>query len=547
MSAFAGDAGVGARVAAARRQRGMTQRDLAHALGVSSWTVDRIETGAVDGRGYLASIADATRTSPDGLAVSRSVAARPGAKNRTLPHAGPFGRDLVLASVVLLVTVRFFTEVVPVLPRAANFIDIPIFLALACAVLAVPGTSGGNAYLRVGLPAGLFVGLAVLSATINSERSEPAPVLVFLYGFLAPLAVYAAVYRLWPPGAAGSMSRVLVWLGVLQLAVVVVVDLPRFATSGANPDLISGTFGTNAYQLVFFLVVVAALLAGIFALEPGRRVAPLVPVLIPAIFGVALLAQYRALLATMVVAMLVVGILLGRQLRGIFVAVLALVAFALAFSYVASNYPALRLQTTASTLTESPWTYVEARAKAARPLERLYTDHPEYVIFGSGPGTFSSRAWQTFANAGSTSQSNVQGGYAQRLTGGLYQTDVSQKYLVSQTKNATALQGSRAPSSPNASYFSLAAEVGVLGLVLIAGLYLAVFLRSFQRTQREVARARRDDPLPALTLATTIAFLTLLQMGLLENWFEVTRVTFLAWTMFAVVCKELDARAAEAR
>jgi len=525
----------------------MTQRDLAQAVGVSSWTIDRIETGAVDGRGYLASIADATRTNPDWLAVSRSVAAGRGAQHRTLPHAGTFGRDLVLTSIVLLVTIRFFTEVLPVLPRAANFIDIPIFLALACAVLAVPGGSPGNAYLRVGLPAGLFVGLAIVSATINADRTEPAPVFVFLYGFLAPLAVYAAVYRLWPPGAAGALSHVLVWLGLAQLAVVVLVDLPRFATSGGNPDLISGTFGTNAYQLVFFLVVVAALLAGVFALEPSRRVAHFVPALIPAIFAVTLLAQYRALLATMVVAMLVVGILLGRRLRGIFVAALALVAFAVAFSYVASNFPGLRLQTTASTLTESPWTYVEARLKAARPVERLYGDYPEYVLTGSGPGTFSSRAWQTFANADSESQSNVQGGYAQRLAGGLYQTDVSQKYIVSQVKNAAALQGSRAPTSPNASYFSLAAEVGILGLALMAGLYVAAFLRTFHHTRREVARARRDDPVPALALATTIAFLTLLQMGILENWFEVTRVTFVAWAMFAVVCKELNARAEPAR
>jgi hypothetical protein len=523
----------------------MTQRDLAQALGVSSWTIDRIESGAVDARGYLASIADATRTSPDQLAVSRTVATKPDTKHRTLPHAGSFGRDLVLASIVLLVTIRFFTEVVPVIPRAANFVDIPIFLALGCAALSLPVGAAGAAYLRLGLPAALFVGLAVVSAIINLDRTEPAPVFVFLYGFLAPLGVYAAVYRLWSPGAAGALSRVLVWLCLLQLAVVALIDVPRFAASGGNPDLISGTFGTNAYQLVFFLLVAAALLAGIFTLEPGRRVAHFVPVLIPAIFAVTLLAQYRALLATTVVAMLVVGILLGRRLRGAFVGALALVAFALAFSYVASNFPGLRLQATASTLTESPWTYVGARLEAAHPLERLYGDHPEYMFTGSGPATFSSRAWQTFAKADSTSQSNVQGGYAQKLTGGLYQTDVSQKYVASQAKIATALQGSRAPSSPYSSYLSLAAEVGVLGLGLISGIYVAAFLRSFRRTRLEVGQAQRDDPLPALALATTIAFLTLLQMGILENWLEVTRVTFVAWAMLAVVNKEVDARAEE--
>ena len=31
----------------------MTQRDLAQALGVSSWTIDRIENGTADARRYL--------------------------------------------------------------------------------------------------------------------------------------------------------------------------------------------------------------------------------------------------------------------------------------------------------------------------------------------------------------------------------------------------------------------------------------------------------------------------------------------------------------
>jgi hypothetical protein len=524
----------------------MTQRDLAEAIGVTPWLIDRIESGTANVGRYAAAVADATEMSRDWLMPARPGAPQLGSRTgfSELPHLGAVGRNLVLGSITLLVSVRFFSEVVPVAPRAANFIDIPIFLTLILAAMFVPSTRRGPTYLRIGLPAAAFLVLAVASATLNSGRTAPAPVLVFLYGFLAPLAVYAAVYRIWPPREAGSLSRLLVWLGLLQLAVVGLVDLPRFATSGGNPDLISGTFGTNAYQLVFFLLLVAALLAGIFTLEPGRRVARFAPILILAIFAVTLLAQYRALLATTVVAMVVLGILLGRRLRGVVAVTLALVAFGVAFSYVASSYPGLRLQSTAATLTQSPWTFVEARLKAARPVERLYTDHPEYVVIGSGPGTFSSRAWQTFASAGSTSRSNVQAGYAQTLSGGLYQTDVSQKYVTSLV--LPVIQGSRALSSPFSSYFSLAAEVGIFGLALMAGLYIAAFVRSFGRARQEVTQARRNDPVPALALATTIAFLTLLQMGVLENWFEVTRVTFIAWTMFAVVSKELDARAEEA-
>ena len=537
---------VGQRIAAARQNRGMTQRELAEAIGVSPWVVDRLERGEIPSDGHLNVIAGATETSQEWFRVAPPTSSRPVSRAVALPHLGIVGRNLVLGAIALLVTIRFFSEVVPVVPRAANFIDIPVFVTLLIAAMFVPASRPGSTYLRIGAPAAAFLVLAIVSATINSERTAPAPVLVFIYGFLAPLAVYAAVYRIWPPREAGALSRLLVWLGLLQLAVVALVDLPRFATSGRNPDLISGTFGTNAYQLVFFLLVVAALLAGIFTLEPGRRIARFVPVLVLGIFGVILLAQYRALLATTVVAMFVVGTLLRRRLRGLVAASLALVAFAVAFSFIASNFPNLRLQATASTLTQSPWTYVEARVRAASPVERLYGDHPEYVVTGSGPGTFSSRAWQTFASAASTSQSNVQGGYAQRFTGGVYGTDVSQKYVTSKTQNRPAIQGSRALSSPFSSYFSLAAEVGILGLALMAGLYVAAFLRSFHLARREVARARHDDPLPALTLATTIAFLTLLQMGVLDNWFEVTRVTFIAWAMFAVVTKELDTRAEDA-
>jgi hypothetical protein len=458
-------------------------------------------------------------------------------------HLGVVGRDLVLGSIVLLVTIRFFTEVVPVVPRAANFVDIPIFLALALAAISMPSARPGRAYLRVGLPAAAFIVLVIASATINSDRTSPAPAIVFLYGFLAPLAVYAAVYRIWPPGNAGSLSRLLVWLGLLQLVVVALVDLPRYASS-ENPDVISGTFGTNAYQLVFLLLVVAALLAGIFTLEPGRKVARFAPFLILVIFGAVLLAQYRALLATTVVMMLVVAILLGTRLRGVLVAVFAVVAFGLAFAYVASAFPRLKLETTATTFTESPTTYASARYKATRPVAGLYRDDPRAIAIGSGPGTFSSRAWQTFANAGSTSASNVQGGYAQKLTGGVYATDVSKKYIDPQLSEGVVIEGSRALSSPYSSYLSLAAETGLVGLVIIVGVYLAVLLRVFRTSRRLIAHAMPGDPLPALALATTIAFLTLLQMGFLENWLEVTRITFIAWAMLAVVAKELDSRSA---
>jgi transcriptional regulator with XRE-family HTH domain len=536
--------GIGARIAEVRRNRGMTQRDLGQALGVSTWKIDRLERGVDDPRHFASAIAEVTAARPEwltGAAGDTGVPSRE--RSAGLPHLGLVGRDLVLAAIVLLVTIRFFTEVVPLLPRAANFIDIPIFLAISFAAMNVSAFRG-SAYLAVGTPALVFGILAIVSAVLNAERTEAAPAVVFVYGFLAPMAVYAAVYRIWPPGSARALSQVLVGLGVLQLAVVALIDLPRFVASGGDPDYITGTFGTNAYQLVFFLLVVAALLAGIFALEPKRRIARLAPLLILAIFAVILLAQYRALLATTVVTVVAVGLLLSRRLRGLSAAALALVALGVAFSYVASSYPGLGLKTTATTLTSDPSMYVKERYRATRPLRSLYDDHPTAIAYGSGPGTFSSRAFQTFANAASTSASNVQGGYAQRLTSGVYETDVSTHYVRPQLTRSPVIEGSHALSSPYSSYLSLAAEVGIAGLALIAGVYLIVLLRSLRLAKRAIARATPGDPLPALVLATAIGFLALLQMGFLENWFEVTRVTFIAWAILGVVMKELDDRSA---
>jgi hypothetical protein len=542
VSATADGAALGSRIAAARRDAGLSQRELADALETSLFSVARLESGSADPSSQLTDIADITRHDLSWFVAPSTprLTTRPAARLH-LDGLGDLGRDLVIGALVVLVTVRFFTEVVPVVPRAANFIDIPIFLALALAALRAP-CPPKRAYLPVAAPALAFVSLAVASAILNTGRVQAAPFLVFVYGFLSPLGVYAATYRVWPAGNARFLSRTVVLLGVLQLAVVALIGIPRFVASAGNPDEIGGTFGTNAYQLVFFLLVVAALLAGIFTLERDRFAARIAPLLVLCIFAVVLLAQYRALLATTVLVMVAAGVLLGTRPRGIALAIVAAVAFAATFSFISSEFPRLKLRQTASTLTESPWSYAQQRWEASKPVRRLYGDVPRAVVIGAGPATFSSRAWQTFAKAGSDSRSNVQGGYAERLVDGEYQTDVSEEYVVPQLEQGTIVEGSRALSQPYSSYLGLAAEAGLFALVLIVGVYLLALVRSALVTQWTIRHATPTDSVPALALAATIGFLLLLQMGLLENWLEVTRATFLVWVIFAVVAKEVDAR-----
>ena len=104
------------------------------------------------------------------------------------------------------------------------------------------------------------------------------------------------------------------------------------------------------------------------------------------------------------------------------------------------------------------------------------------------------------------------------------------------------ISGSYALSSPYSSYTSLAAEVGAPGLFLIVGIYFWALLSSLRMARISFRLATPGDPLPALLCASLIAFFALMQMGILGNWLEVTRISFISWIIFAVATKEFNAR-----
>src|SRR5439155_3684891 len=120
-------------------------------------------------------------------------------------------------------------------------------------------------------------------------------------------------------------------------------------------------------------------------------------------------------------------ILGGRRSRGLIVAGTAILAFMAALAFGASHIPVLKVD---QTLHQDPASIARQRLKIAGQVEQLYNDQPRSIVMGTGPGTFSSRGWQTFALADSSSGSNVAGHYALRLTGGqVYHTDVSDRYV----------------------------------------------------------------------------------------------------------------------
>ena len=202
--------------------------------------------------------------------------------------------------------VRFFTEQVGLIPGVTNFIDIPPIAILAVVAL-VTSPDGSRPDRWPAYLAWVFFAFCAVGAVLNMTRIAPAPVLLFVYLFLAPVALYYMAYRIWRPDVGLSpATQTLVGLGLLQFAVILVFDLPDFLAT-ENPDEIAGTFGGNAYQLVYFLLVFSALVAGAGVFARGRLTARLAPFLFGAAFLTIFLAQYRSLLATTILTVLFVG------------------------------------------------------------------------------------------------------------------------------------------------------------------------------------------------------------------------------------------------
>jgi len=454
-------------------------------------------------------------------------------------------RNMVLGSLVAMVVIRLFTEVVAVLPRFFNFVDVPIVAGLAVYSAIAPPTPRSRSLMRPAYGGYLIALIALwgLSLVTNVNRVSPMPALLFLYLVVSPVVVYMVVYRIWPVGQGLSLSKTFVRLAIAQFVVVVVIDLPRFIAGDQNPDLISGTFGENAYQLVFFLLTFGALLAGIVTFEPRRIAARLALPLAGGTLLVIFLAQYRALLASTFIAIFVLGMLLARSRgRGMFVAAGTALAVFFIFTMVLSRFPLLRFDRAINAIREEPGALVSGKLTAAQRVGDMFRDEPRMVLTGSGPATYSSRAWRTFGLTGIVGgHADVAGAYVEALTGESYRTDVNLKYVMPQL-TGSSIFGSEGLASPFGSYVAILAELGLGGLVLLFAIYFGPFLRSARMAVFSMERARPGDPLPALLLASVISFLTLLQMGVLDNWLETTRVTFTSWILFAVAHKEFRAR-----
>ena len=469
-----------------------------------------------------------------GVATEMGPAAKPRVRANT-PDASRSWALGLSASLVLIVCVRFLSEDLRVVPSLVQYIDVPITgILLFCAFLAFVRRGHLVGASKLGMILYLFILISLVSAWINSSRTQLLPVAMFIFNFSAPL-IFAVVIidaRLERRDIL-LVIRTFFWLGVLQVVVAVLYGLPRFLASH-NPDYVSGTFGQNAYQFTYFiglwlLYVLGGSIAGSRSSRRGHTLFVTVAAL--AVFGLFYAAQYRAMLIFFtLVILLTLWVSPSRVSSRVLLTVVISAVSVITLIAVATSFPNLKLLKVFDLFQDSTPIVQSGKVTAVKNVVAMYGDEPQAALVGSGPATFSSRAYLTFSAKPRPGKEAV-GALAVGIMGGQYSTDVSRRYIASIPYKP--IQGGTTASSPWSSYTSLAAEVGPLGFFAYLAAYLAALVFSL-RSMR--ASARVQD-----TLGVTLAFacfgglVLLLIQALFDNWLETTRVAIPLWTLVGLL------------
>ncbi len=452
-------------------------------------------------------------------------------------HRGGRGWGWLLStSLVLIICIRFLSESVGLLPGVVQFVDVPLTMLVAlCGLL---GFVRGGLYedgLRLRAILFLFVLVFFVSWLTNTTRVGFLPAMMFMYGFAAPL-VFAIVIMNARLGRDNIelVVRAFFWLGVLELATGILYGVPRFLATG-NPDFVSGTFGENAYQFTYFLGMwFMYLLAGVSIRSGKKRRGQGIAVGLAAVavFGLFYAAQYRAMLVFFTLVILLTlwvspARLSRRALQTILISAVSVVTLVV----IGTTFPTLKLLQVFDLFKDSSPIVQSGKVEVAENVLKMYQSMSHTAVVGSGPGTFSSRAYVTFAGEADPTKDSA-GPLAASLMGGQrYSTDVATRYVL--TIRQKPIQGGTTASSARSSYTSLAAETGLAGLLVYLAAYVLALAYSYRRL---VAAARAGDVLSLkVAFACFGGILLLLIQALFDNWLDTTRVAIPLWTLIGLL------------
>jgi hypothetical protein len=448
-----------------------------------------------------------------------------------------------LAAIILerFVT-RLFTEKFELLPGWAKFLDYPMLLLFAAYVIYTtrqrPATRTGTGF---GVLIFGFIFIVAISSVANLERLHLGAAGLFVVNLLEPLAFMGLAYTLAPKQSeeakqslAEFLVKILLFVGWLQIAVVLVLDLPTFLVT-RNPDVISGTFAGNAYQLTFFLLTWNVLILS--KRRPGKLSPPqLLGILLlqALIIVIILLAQFRSILPFAALTWVLTYFLVSHRPSTKIVGVaLGVPMMAVLFLQVGALFPELRLEAFQQLSNRTDEIYQSGKVQSVVNFTQLISEQPQVILVGTGPGTYASRGFQTFSIVGRRDLPNQL--YREYFRTDYYVTDVAARYTLP-VANLFAF-GSATAAVPWFSYLAIPAELGIVGLLMVLAIYISAIRYCWKVSWEQNVMA-------ILARWVLIGMVLLLQMAFLENWLEVSRVTVPVWLVFGVVLAHAKNRTA---
>ena len=458
-----------------------------------------------------------------------------------LPRAGKSRQPTFWLSAVLIerLLTRLFTEKFAVLPGWVNYFDLVMLVLLSVHVAFFLRGRSRQRKTGFAVPVALLLMQAAVSTLLNLGRVNGAAASLFVFGLIEPLLFMGLAYALSPGReTVAFLERLLYRFGWLQIVVVVFLDLPRFLATG-NPDLISGTFGENAYQLTYFLLA----WNGLFLLRQSRRANRIRAAFLSGAveiitLTIILLAQFRSILPFAAFTWLLTHLIVNRpSARGLAATGLGMLTAVVVFIQVDRQFPHLKWGEVLQIPQRSDEAYQSGKVQSVLNFGQLVGEQPQVLLVGTGPGTYASRGFRTFSIAGRDDVVNVW--YRDIFGADYYVTDVAARYVLPVARYFAF--GAATTAGPWFSYLSIPAELGLPGLAIV----LVIYLRGIYLAWRAfILRRQRDQETASLALFAMIALVLLLQMGFIENWLETSRATVPAWTILGVVLAQFKPESA---
>ncbi len=446
------------------------------------------------------------------------------------------GFMLIYLSLLDLVFIRFFTEKLHLLPRLAQLL-FPVSTALifVYAVLIVMRrgrlklSSMTNAIVA-------FLALAFVSAFANMERISLMSVGLSVFSWLSPLIFFIAIQ--WLELNQEEIARYLksyFIFGLVQFPVVFLYDYPKFLST-KNPDDVSGTFGYNSYQLIFFISLwLFIFLSKKLYAGDTKSFGPKVLMIgaTALVFVVFFLAQYLSMLAAfpLTIAFFLIA-QPGKKMGKTIVGLVVLALFVSLFKEIDARFPQLKLGRVYEKLQKAEIDKI-GKVRLLNTIPKIYFEEaPHFGFIGTGPGTYASRAAQAVSGTSATSSSRTNIFADSDFNLASYHiSDVALKYIAPIYRSG--IQIGTTPDNPQMSFVAIFVEYGALGGLLIYGMYGAMLYWGW--SSMRLARARRDETLYVLAGAALGGGMILLEMGFLGTFLESSRVTIPMWIVFGLL------------